>query len=178
MSKFNIGDKVISKDGSCCGKIGVVVGMDTREDVTGKYLVKFESLGAYEGWGYKLFSNSTDYIVEPYEGYATWLDDIEKVEDECKEYDMSIEKMMKKVMKTGLIERYFICTVTATTYDIYTYFNFNGKSFCYLMRDVSIEEVPYNTLLNTITEGVHKTINDMVLSVDKSVDKTLRRMRL
>ena len=46
------------------------------------------------------------------------------------------------------------------------------------MRDVSIEEVSYNTLLNTITEGVHKTINDMVLSVDKSVDKTIRRMRL
>lgn len=83
------------------------------------------------------------------------------------EYDISIEKMMKKVMETGLIERYFICTVTATTYDIYTYFNFNGKSFCYFMRDFSIEEVSYNILLNAIAEGVHKAINDMVLSIDK-----------
>ena len=83
------------------------------------------------------------------------------------EYDISIEKMMKKVMETGLIERYFICTVTATTYDIYAHFNFNGKSFCYFMRDFSIEEVPYNILLNTIAEGVYKIIDDMVLSIDK-----------
>lgn len=78
-------------------------------------------------------------------------------------YDMPIEKMMKKVKETGLIERYFICTVTATTYDIYVYFNFNGKNFCFFMRDFSIEEVPYDTLLNTIVEGLHKIIDGIVL---------------
>lgn len=82
-------------------------------------------------------------------------------------YDMPIEKMMKKVMETGLIERYFICTVTATTYDIYAYFNFNGKSFYYFMRDFSIEEDSYNTLLNAIVDGLHEIIADMVLSIDK-----------
>lgn len=82
-------------------------------------------------------------------------------------YDMPIEKMMKKIMEIGLIERYFICTVTATTYDIYVYFNFNGKSFCYFMRDFSIEEDSYNTLLNTIVDGLHEGIDGIVLSIDK-----------
>ena len=82
-------------------------------------------------------------------------------------YDMPIEKMMKKIMETGLIERYFIRTVTATTYDIYTHFNFNGKSFCYFMRDFSIEEDSYDTLLNTIVDGLHGVIDDIVLNIDK-----------
>ena len=83
------------------------------------------------------------------------------------EYSIPIEKMMKKIMETGLIERYFICAITATTYDIYAYFNFNGKSFCYFMRDFSIEEDSYDTLLNAIVDSLHEIITDMVLSIDK-----------
>ena len=85
MSEFNIGDKVISND--CCysGKdVGVIVGIDTREEYYGIYLVKFDSLDAHTGWGYDCFYD-TDFIVEPYDGYAIWLDDLEKVEDKCEE---------------------------------------------------------------------------------------------
>ena len=90
MSKFNVGDKVISKDSSYFEKeIGVVVGIDTRENASNKYLVKFNSLDTYEGWsyGYRFFINNPDLIIEPYEGRAIWLDedDLEKVENECKE---------------------------------------------------------------------------------------------
>ena len=75
---------------------------------------------------------------------------------------MSIEEMMKKLMETGLIERYYIRTVTATTYDINFYFNFNGRKFCYCIRDFSIEEVPYNILLNTVVENLHKFIDSFL----------------
>ena len=88
MSKFNIGDKVISKDSSYLGEeVGIVVGIDTRENASNKYLVKFDSLDTYEGWsyGYRFFINSPDYIIEPYEGRAIWLDDLIKVEDESEE---------------------------------------------------------------------------------------------
>ena len=88
MNKFNIGDKVIAKDSSYFEKeIGVVVGINTRENASDKYLVKFDSLDTYEGWsyGYSFFVNNPNYIIEPYEGYAIWLDDLEKVEDEYEE---------------------------------------------------------------------------------------------
>ena len=86
MSKFNIGDKVISEDYPYLGEeVGVVVGIDPREDVPGKYLVKFDSLDRREGSEYELFCNNPDLIIEPYEGYAMWLDNLEKVEDECEE---------------------------------------------------------------------------------------------
>ena len=86
MSKFNIGDKVMAKNSSFFGEeVGVLVGIDTREGVYGKYLVKFNSLGISEGWAYGCFSNNPNYIVELYEGYATWLNNLIKVEDECKE---------------------------------------------------------------------------------------------
>ena len=75
---------------------------------------------------------------------------------------MSIEEMMKKLMETGLIERYYIRTITATTYDINFYFSFNGKSFCFYMRDFSIEEIPYDTLLNAVVENLHKTIDSFL----------------
>lgn len=86
MDKFNIGDKVISKDSYYCGEeVGVVVGIDTKRDTENKeygvYLVKFDSLDECNGWKYELFSNNPNYIVEPYEGYAIWLDDIEKAEE-------------------------------------------------------------------------------------------------
>ena len=74
-------------------------------------------------------------------------------------YYMSIEEIMEKLMKTGLIERYYIRTITAATYDINFYFSFNGKSFCFCIRDFSIEEIPYDTLLNIIVENLHKIID-------------------
>ena len=83
MNEFNIGDKVISKDSCYSGKeVGVIVGIDPKAKTSGKYLVKFDSI---KGLEYELFCNNPDLIVEPYEGYAMWLDDIEKVEEECEE---------------------------------------------------------------------------------------------
>ena len=85
MSKFNIGDKVMAKNSSFFGEeVGVLVGIDTREGVYGKYLVKFNSLGISEGFGYGMFRNRPDFIIKPYEGYATWLNNLIKVEDESK----------------------------------------------------------------------------------------------
>ena len=83
MSEFNINDKVILKKYSYLGEeVGVIVGIDIREDSYKKYLVKFDSI---KGLEYELFCNNPDLIVEPYEGYAMWLDDLEKVEEECEE---------------------------------------------------------------------------------------------
>ena len=72
---------------------------------------------------------------------------------------MSIEKAMEKLMKTGLIEKYYIRRITAITCDIIFYFNFNGRSFCFCIRDFPIEEVPYNILLNAITGTLHNFID-------------------
>ena len=87
MDKFNIGDKVISKDSSYTREeVGIIVGIDTREDVCGgRYLVKFNSLNKSEGWEYKVSCNNLNPIIEPYEGYAVWLDNLIKVKDECEE---------------------------------------------------------------------------------------------
>ena len=83
MSEFNVGDKVISNDSCYSGKeVGVIVGVDPKAKASGKYLVKFDSI---KGLEYELFCNNPDLIIEPYEGYATWLNDLIKVEDECKE---------------------------------------------------------------------------------------------
>lgn len=87
MSKFNIGDRVISKGYPHLGEeVGIVAGIDIGADAgDGKYLVKFNSLDIYTGWGYGVFCYDSDIIVEPYEGYAEWVDedDLVKVEDEC-----------------------------------------------------------------------------------------------
>ena len=86
MSEFNVGDKVISKDYPRIVKeVGVIVGIDPREDVPGKYLVKFDSLDGDNGWAYGVFINNPYYNIEPYEGRAIWLDDLVKVEDESEE---------------------------------------------------------------------------------------------
>lgn len=89
-SEFNVGDKVVAKDyPSIVKEVGIIVGIDPREDVPGKYLVKFDSLEEYNGWAYGVFVNNPYYNIEPYEGRAIWLDDLIKVEDgyeeECKE---------------------------------------------------------------------------------------------
>ena len=86
MSKFNIVDKVISNDFSYLNEeVGTIVGIDPREEAFGKYLVKFDSLDESEGFEYKLFRDNSIYIIEPYNGYAMWLDDLEKVENESEE---------------------------------------------------------------------------------------------
>ena len=90
MSKFNIGDKVISKGYPNLGEeVGIVVGIDTRENAFGKYLVKFDLLDEYTGWACRVYINDPYYIIEPYEGYAVWLDELEKVENESEEVSMS-----------------------------------------------------------------------------------------
>lgn len=97
MSKFNIGDKVISEGYPYLGEeVGVVVGIDLREDAKGeKYLVEFNSLDISEGLDYGMFRNNTIYIIETYEGYATWLDYLEKVEEECEENEFEKDIRMK-----------------------------------------------------------------------------------
>ena len=90
MSKFNIGDKVVPKGYPNLGEeLGVIVGIDTRGEVEGKYLVKFDSLDEYSGWACRVYINDPYYIIEPYEGYAVWLDDLEKVENESEEEVMN-----------------------------------------------------------------------------------------
>ena len=88
MSKFNVGDKVVSKDSYYCSEeVGIVVGIDTRENVLEKYLIKFNSLNKYEGWTYRDLCDNRNYVIEPYEGYAQWVDEdiLVKVEHESEE---------------------------------------------------------------------------------------------
>ena len=89
MSKINIGNKVTSERYPYYGEeIGILVGIDTRENILEKYLVNFNSLDKYDGWAYEYFRNNCDsfYIIEPYEGYAIWLEeDLIKVKDRNKE---------------------------------------------------------------------------------------------
>ena len=95
MSKFNIGDKVVSKGYPNLGEeVGIIVGIDLRkESNSGKYLVKFNSLDMGSGWVYGVFRNDLNLIIEPYEGYAEWVneDDLVKVEDKCKENEYEEE---------------------------------------------------------------------------------------
>lgn len=86
MSKFNVGDKVVSNDGYYLSEeIGIIVGIDPRKNASRKYLVKFDSLDIGEGWAYRIFRDISPLITEPYDGYAIWLDDLIKVEDESEE---------------------------------------------------------------------------------------------
>ena len=89
MSKFNIGDRIISKGYPNLGEeVGVIVGIDPGEDAkAGKYFVKFDSLDLCNGWVYGIFCDDPHLIIEPYEGCAAWVyeDDLVKVEEECKE---------------------------------------------------------------------------------------------
>ena len=93
MSKFNIGDKIISKGYPNLGaEVGVIVGIDPGKDAkAGKYFVKFDSLDICDGWVYEIFCDDPHLIIEQYEGCAVWVyeDDLIKVEDggeedECK----------------------------------------------------------------------------------------------
>ena len=96
MSKFNIGDKVILIGYPNLGEeVGIIVGIDLRkESNSGKYLVKFNSLDMGSGWVYGVFRNDLNLIIEPYEGYAEWVDedDLVKVEDECEKGECEEDK--------------------------------------------------------------------------------------
>ena len=84
MSKFNVGDKVISKGYPNLGEeVGIIVGISN----SGKYLIKFNSLDMGSGWVYEVFRDDPNLIIEPYKGYAEWVneDDLVKVKDKCKE---------------------------------------------------------------------------------------------
>ena len=89
MNKFNIGDKVVSKGYPNLGEeVGIVAGIDIGAEAgDGKYLVKFNSLDTCSGWEYECFRNDPNYLGEPYEGYAEWVDedDLVKVEEECED---------------------------------------------------------------------------------------------
>ena len=89
MSKFSIGDKIISKGYPNLGvEVGVIVGIDPGKDAkAGKYFVKFDSLDICDGWVYEIFCDDPHLIIEPYEGCAVWVyeDDLVKVEDEGEE---------------------------------------------------------------------------------------------
>lgn len=102
MSKFNIGDKVISEGYPYLGEeVGIVVGIDLREEgIGGKYLVEFNSLSKSEGWEYRIFRDDRNYVIEPYKGYAQWVeeDDLVKVEEECEEVCMNEFNIGDKVI--------------------------------------------------------------------------------
>ena len=89
MSKFNIGDKIISKGYPNLGaEVGIIVGIDPGKDAkAGKYFVKFDSLDICDGWVYEIFCDDPHLIIEQYEGCAVWVheDDLIKVEDEGEE---------------------------------------------------------------------------------------------
>ena len=89
MSKFNIGDKIISKGYPNLGaEVCVIVGIDPGKDAkAGKYFVKFDSVDICDGWVYEIFCDDPHLIIEPYEGCAVWVyeDDLIKVEDEGEE---------------------------------------------------------------------------------------------
>ena len=89
MSKFSIGDKIISRGYPNLGEeVGVIVGIDPGKDAkAGRYFVKFDSLDIRNGWVYGIFCDDPHLIIEQYEGFAVWVyeDDLVKVEEECKE---------------------------------------------------------------------------------------------
>ena len=89
MSKFNIGDKIVSRGYPNLGaEVGVIVGIDPGKDAkAGKYFVKFDSLDICDGWVYEIFCDDPHLIIEQYEGCAVWVheDDLIKVEDEGEE---------------------------------------------------------------------------------------------
>lgn len=105
MSKFNIGDKVISEGYPYLGEeVGIIVGIDLREEgIGGKYLVEFNSLSKSEGWEYRIFHDDRNYVIEPYKGYAQWVeeDDLVKVEEECEEneYEKDVRMKFERIRK-------------------------------------------------------------------------------
>lgn len=82
MSRFKIGDRVFLKNNYTRPE-GEVVGIDLVNN-TDKYLVKSDSLGTSIGWTFekaKAIFDEPTYNIVPYEGYAIWTDNIEKIEE-------------------------------------------------------------------------------------------------
>ena len=117
MSKFSIGDKIVSRGYPNLGEeVGVIVGIDPGKDAkAGKYFVKFDSLDICDGWVYETFCDDPHLIIEQYEGCAVWVyeDDLVKVEEECKEDEheenirMEFDKIreQKKEIVKGMSEK-------------------------------------------------------------------------
>ena len=117
MSKFSIGDKIVSRGYPNLGEeVGVIVGIDPGKDAkAGKYFVKFDSLDICDGWVYEIFCDDPHLIIEQYEGCAVWVyeDDLVKVEEECKEDEheenirMEFDKIreQKKEIVKGMSEK-------------------------------------------------------------------------
>lgn len=82
MEDFRIGDKVILTSGYN-GAEGEVVGVELNECCKNRYLVKSDSIGVLSGWSYEETKRNFDdeYDIKPYDGYAIWTDDIEKIEE-------------------------------------------------------------------------------------------------
>ena len=84
MSRFKIGDRVILKNNYNRPE-GEVVGIDLVNN-TDKYLVKSDSLGISIGWTFEKAKAIFDepiynIVIVPYEGYAIWTDNIEKIKE-------------------------------------------------------------------------------------------------
>ena len=99
MKDFRIGDKVVLT-GGYNGAEGKVVGVELNERCKNRYLVKSDSIGVLSGWNYEEAKRNFDdkYDIEPYEGYAIWTDNIEKikeVEEELKDSEFKDEKKLK-----------------------------------------------------------------------------------
>ena len=96
MKDFRIGDKVILT-GGYNGAEGEVVGVDLNKRCKNKYLVKSDSIGVLSGWSYEETKRNFDdgHDIKPYEGYAIWIDDIEKIE-EIEDYEFKDEKVLNQ----------------------------------------------------------------------------------
>ena len=106
MEKFNIDDKVILKKYSYLGEeVGVIVGIDLRENSEKKYLVKFNSICELDGWEYETFRSNSNYAIKPYEGYAIFFgkNELTKVEEgseeDIKNKFNKIREQKKEVIK-------------------------------------------------------------------------------
>lgn len=94
--EFKIGEKVILT-GSYNGAEGEVVGVELNERCKNRYLVKSDSIGVLSGWSYEETKRNFDdeYDIKPYEGYAIWTDNIEKIE-EAKDYEFKDEMVLNQ----------------------------------------------------------------------------------
>ena len=143
MSKFNIGDKVVSNDSRYLSEeVGTIVGIDTRENASNKYLVKFDSLDISEGWAYGCFRDISLLIIEPYDGYAIWLDDLEKVENKSEEVCMNEFNIGDKVISN---DYFYLNEEVGTIVGIDPKAKVSGK---YLVKFDSIKGLEYELFCN------------------------------
>ena len=98
MKDFRIGDKVVLIN-YYNGAKGEVVGIDLNERCKDRYLVKSDSITIIEeGWNYEEAKRNFDetlYKIVPYDDYAIWTDDIEKIE-EVEDYEFKDEMVLNQ----------------------------------------------------------------------------------